>query len=94
MDRQVRTGLILLRVDASVNMIINLQDKKKTKEKGRKKETGNEKRKKLEVSQLAERVCSAELSNTILMLLVTAVDMSAFHFQEPNSYVYIKIYKL
>jgi hypothetical protein len=33
MDRQVRTGLILLRVDASVNMIINLQDKKKRKKK-------------------------------------------------------------
>jgi hypothetical protein len=51
------------------------------------------KKKKREVSQLAEGVCSTELNNTILMPLVTAVDMAALNFQEPNSYVHIKIYE-
>lgn len=73
----MRIGLILLRVDASVNMIMNLQNKKKT-----------------EVSHLAKGVCSVELNNTLLRSLVTTVYMAAFNFQEPNSYVHIKIYKL
>lgn len=49
MDRHVRTGLILFRIDASVNMIMNLRDSRGGKKK---------------VSQLAEGVCSPELNIT------------------------------
>lgn len=87
MGRQVWIGLILLRGTwcEHDNEPSGFQTKKE--------------RKKKQVSQLAEQpfayqgVCSMELNNTILMSLVTDVDTAAYNFQQPHSYVHIKIYK-